>query len=109
MCMNKSATNIAIILGLITIAFAGYYLYTTQFAADLQLDATNEQTLENMLAKTSVFMSRRQSLERVDIDLEFFVDKRFTTLENYATPLTKPTFGQPVPFIQKAAEEDVNN
>lgn len=95
--MGKTATNLSIILGLITIAFAGYYMYMQRDASVLSFD-TNAQTMEDMLNNTQVFMERRQTLDTVKLDLQFFEDERLLSLRSFSAPITERPVGRPDPF-----------
>lgn len=95
--MGKTATNISIVLGLITVAFAGYYLYTQRAATTLEFQG-NPQNLQNMLNNTRVFIERRQALNQVELDVAFFEDPRFRALRSYTTPIEERPVGRSDPF-----------
>lgn len=95
--MGKSATNISIVLGLITVAFAGYYIYTQQAPSGLSFDE-NQQTMQNMLNNTRVFMQHRAALSNVKMDISFFEDERFQSLRSFSTPIQEQPIGRPDPF-----------
>lgn len=95
--MGKTATNLSIILGLITIVFAGYYLYTQKSTDSFSLD-TNKQTMENMLNNTGVFIERRQVLDQVELNVALFEDARFRSLRSFTTPIQERPIGRPDPF-----------
>lgn len=97
--MGKTATNISIVLGLITVAFAGYYMYTQRSAATLSFES-NTQSVQNMLNNTRVFIERRQALDRVSLDLSFFEDPRFQSLRSYSTPIEERPIGRDDPFAE---------
>lgn len=96
--MGKSVKNFAIILGLLTVAFAGYYFYgqraaTTDFTA-------NEQTMQDMLNNTRVFIGYGQQLSRIRLDISFFEDERFLSLQSFDTPIQPRPIGRPDPFAE---------
>jgi len=95
--MGKTATNLAIVLGLITVAFAGYYMYTQQASGTLTFD-DNKQTMQNMLNNTRVFIQHRQTLDNVQMDIGFFEDERFQSLRSFSTPIVEQPIGRPDPF-----------
>ena len=101
--MGKTATNIAVVLGLITVAFAGYYMYTQKASTGLDF-ASNEQTMQAMLNNTHVFMEHRQTLDKVKLDIGFFEDERLLSLRSFSTPLEDHPIGRPNPF---AAVSDI--
>ncbi len=95
--MGKTATNISIALGLATIAFAGYYMYTQQGSTTLSFN-TNAQTMDDMLNNTRVFIERRQTLDAVQLDMSFFDDERLLSLQSFSTPVKEVPVGRPDPF-----------
>lgn len=104
--MGKTATNLVIVLGLITVAFAGYYIYTQQ-AANSLVFTENDQTLQNMLNRTAAFTSYRQELDAVEMDIGLFEDERFRSLRNFTTPIQERPIGRPNPFADTTASVTV--
>ncbi len=100
--MGKTATNLSVVLGLITVAFAGYYIYTQQASPILEFDG-NQQTMQNMLNNTRVFIQYRQALDAVEMDISFFEDERFRSLRTYTTPIQEQPIGRPDPFANVSA------
>lgn len=95
--MGTTAKNLVIILGLITVAFAGYFMFMQQDATTLSFDA-NDQVLQNMLTNSQVFIERRQQLERIVLDTSFFTDPRFTSFQTYDTGIVTQPIGRSDPF-----------
>ena len=95
--MSSVVKNLAIILGLATVAFAGYYMYTQQGATILQ-SSTGEAELQDMLVKTQVFIQHRQELNSIVLDIDLFEDKKFTSLRSYSRPIIEQQIGRPNPF-----------
>lgn len=97
--MGKNTTNLVTALGLITVVFAGYYLYTTN--SQPALDFTeNDQIQQNMLNNTRVFIERRQILDKVTLNINLFEDQRFNSLRSYTTPILERPIGRPNPFAE---------
>jgi hypothetical protein len=94
--MSDTAKNLSLILGLITLAFGAYYLYT-QFFAGPAVD-TNQQTMDEMLNNTLVFIERRETLESIELDINFFEDSRILSLQSYDEPIVEQPVGRPNPF-----------
>jgi hypothetical protein len=105
--MGKTATNIAIVLGLITIVFAGYYLYSQQGSFLVSDEAINEQTMTNMLNNTQAFIGYRQTLDKINLDLKILEDRRFSSLRSYSRPIEEQPVGRSNPF--SATLESNNN
>lgn len=99
--MSKTTQNLIVVLGLITIAFAGYYIYTQQSTSLVSFES-NEQVMQNMLNNTRVFIERRQTLDQVQMDLSLFEDDRFESLRSFRTPIEERPVGRPDPFADPA-------
>jgi len=95
--MKINGKNIALILGIVTIAFGGYYLYTQFLSSDTV--PVNEQDLENMLSNTRVFIQRGEQLSSMKIDTSLFEDDRFNSLKTFRTDVITPSVGRPDPFV----------
>lgn len=97
--MGKTATNLTMILGLITLAYGGYYLYNKTIGGNTTFD-TNEQTMQNMLKNTQVFIEYESVLNKIRLDLSLFEDPRLLSLRSYATPIRESTVGKNDPFAE---------
>jgi len=97
--MGKIITNLVVILGLITVAFAGYYIFIQQGEAALDFNS-NDQTMQNMLNNTQVFIERRQALDRVNLTaaVSIFDDAQFRSLRSFSTPIQERPIGRNNPF-----------
>lgn len=95
--MGKTTKNILIILGILTIGFAGYYLYNERYATALQFDS-NSDTMVNMLSNTQVFMERSRLLQRTNLDISILEDEYFRSLRGFSEPLMEVPAGRPDPF-----------
>ena len=105
--MGKTATNLAVVLGLITVAFAAYYIYT-QEGSSLVDDEQNRQTMQNMLQKTQAFIGYGQTLKTVDLDVNIFEDERFNSFRSYTTPIQERPIGRTDPFDDPVIIESNN-
>lgn len=95
--MGTTIKNIATILGIATFAFGVYYLYVQQSTTGMSAE-TSEQSMQTMLAKTSVFISHSQELDQISLDLSVLEDERFRSLQTASTPLQEQPVGRPNPF-----------
>lgn len=95
--MSNTAKNLVIVLGLITVAFAGYFMFMQSSATTLSFDA-NDEVLQNMLTNSQLFIDRRQQLENVALDTSFFSDARFTSLRSFDNPIVEQPVGRSDPF-----------
>jgi len=106
--MGKTATNLSIVLGLVTVVFAGYYLYTQKDTASLGF--SNEvPNMENVLNNTKVFIDRRQMLDQVGFNVDFFEDRRFLSLRSFTKPIQERPIGRPDPFADAEVGSGVSN
>ena len=104
--MSNTAKNLVIILGFITIAFAGYFMFMQQSATTLHFD-TSEEVLQNMLSNSQLFIERRRELEAIELDLQFFTDDRLLSLQSVNEPLVEQPVGRENPF-EPAEPAEIN-
>jgi hypothetical protein len=97
--MGNTIKNIATILGIATFAFGAYYLYVQKSTAPLDV-VSSEQSMQTMLAKTSVFISHSQELDQISLDLSLLEDARFRSLQTPSAPLQEQPIGRPNPFAE---------
>ncbi len=91
--MSSLFRNITIALGIITALFGAYYLYIDSASSSLE-KAAAEQSLQEMLANTSVFISYSQELDQINLDLSLFEDQRFRSLRLYTQPVEEQPVGR---------------
>jgi hypothetical protein len=97
--MGNSFKNISIILGLITVGFGIYYL-VTQYSTSQTGSEFNEQTMQNMLNNTSVFIKHGNDLNKIGLDLDVLDDPRFLSLRSFSTPKEETAIGRDNPFSE---------
>jgi hypothetical protein len=97
--MGTFFKNATVALGIITAVFGGYYFFIGQAESEIKA-AEAEQSLQAMLANTSVFISHSQELDRISLDLSLFEDQRFRSLRLYTTPVDEQPTGRSNPFSQ---------
>ncbi len=94
--MGKAATNISIVLGLITIAFAGFWLYSNKDTSTT--DGKVSQTKEDMLRDTQQFAQYSQTLNQIKLDTAIFEDSKFNSLRIFTTEIKESGIGRNDPF-----------
>ena len=99
--MSKTAKNLIIILGLITVAFAGYFMFMQQSATTLSFE-TNDEVLRNIQANNQLFIERDRQLNAIELDLNFFADDRFISLKSFDRPIVEQPVGRDNPFVTDA-------
>ena len=97
--MGKAATNISSVLGLIIIAFGGYWFYTNSESSSLESSTTTEQK-EAMLRDTAQFAEYSKTLNEIKLDMSIFEDQRFRNLKSYTTEIQKSEVGRENPFAE---------
>lgn len=108
--MGKIITNLVIILGFITVAFAGYYVFIQQNGSALEF-SSNKQTMQNMLNNTQVFIARRQALDKIELATaaRLFDDPRFRSLRSFSTPIKERPVGRDNPFETAVVPSNVGD
>jgi hypothetical protein len=101
--MTSLTKNLLVALGLLTIGFAGYYLYSQR--STLTVDGQdNEVLLATMRQNTDVFIMRSQELSKIDIDTSFFETTNFRSLKAYTGAVKDREKGRPDPFAEVGGE-----
>lgn len=60
--------------------------------------SANEQELQTMLSRTSVFIERSQELDQMMLDTSVLEDARFRSLRTFSKPVREEPVGRPDPF-----------
>ena len=97
--LNSMTKNIVIVLGALSIVFAGYYFYSQRESMVLNTQG-NDVLLQNMLANTEVFIGRSQELDRINLDTSVFEDSYFRSLRSFSKPLKDTPVGRSNPFAE---------
>jgi hypothetical protein len=94
--MNKSLTNIIVLIGIVITSVAGYVL----FSQDLVPLASNadDLQLQQLLASSQLFIERSQTLSEIDMDTSIFQDEVFNSLKSYSPSPNEFQVGRSNPF-----------
>lgn len=97
--MSNTLRNLLIVLGLLTLGYGAYYLYTSRESTtpDQRL---SDAEFQSMLNETRAFIERRQELESMQFDVSFLADERFRNLESNTEPLNEVLPGRNNPFAE---------
>ncbi len=98
--MTPLAKNLLIVLGVFTVGYAGYFLYTQQSSMVLETGDQGDDVYINMLANTEVFIVRSQELQGIDLDLSVLADPRFRTLKRFTKDVEDQPYGRSNPFAE---------
>ena len=95
--MDSTLKNIAVILVIFTLAFAGYYFFIQKNKTSLGLES--DSISQDLFADVQRYIERREVLSRVKFDTSIFMDERFSNFVDY-TPIepVKPSAGRDNPF-----------
>ena len=95
--MNKSATNIIVILGIIVTVFGAYFLFTQQSSMFLTGSDPDDQ-LQQLLISSQLFVERSQTLSEITMDTSIFDDPLFNSLKSFSPKPDEFQVGRPNPF-----------
>lgn len=97
--MSNTLKNLLLLLGIVTIGYAAYYLYVVRNDTTLDTGATDME-YQSMITRTQSFIQIRQELDQMPLDLSLFEDPQFRTLQSYSKPLTEVEAGRSNPFAE---------
>jgi len=95
--MNKSLTNIVVLVGIIVTAVAGYFLFS-QNSSPLASSSPSDQQLQQLLMSSQLFVERSRALSEIDMDTTVFDDPVFNSLKSYSPPPNEFPVGRSNPF-----------
>ena len=95
--MNKSLTNIIVLVGIAVTAIAGYLLFS-QNSEVIVSSGPSDQQLQQILQSSQLFVMRSRELAQIDMDTELFEDPVFTALKSYSPPPEEFPVGRANPF-----------
>ena len=98
--MTPLAKNLLVVLGVFTVSYAGYFLYTQQSTMTLDGGSENDAVYINILANTEVFIVRSQELSSIDLDLAVLDDPRLRSLRRFTKDVEEQPIGRNNPFAE---------
>jgi hypothetical protein len=104
MFMSNSAKNILILLGIITLTFAGYYFFIQESSLVLRSSESDRQ-LEQMLVRTQEFVGHRQILDSIELDTSLLQSKDFLSLRSFSPEQNEFSVGRTNPFLPADPEQ----
>ena len=106
--MTPLAKNLLIVLGVFTVGYGGYFLYTQRSGTVLDSGNENEAVYINMLATTEVFIIRSQELSKINLDTSVLDDARFRSLKRFTKDVEDQPTGRPNPFADVETSSFIN-
>ena len=99
MTMNATTKNVIIVLGVVTIAFMGYYLFMQEASLVLRSSESDRQ-LEQMLVRTQEFVSHREILDTIALDENTIIlqSQEFRGLQSFSPEPNEFQVGRSNPF-----------
>lgn len=98
MNMNSSLKNILTLLIVLTVGFAGYYIFVENNPSETTSD--NEFLQQDMYTKTQLFIDYRSALEKVTIDTSVFENQLLVSYRNFTEPVNAQAVGRNNPFSE---------
>lgn len=97
--MSKTTTNLLIVLGVLTLGFGGYYVYTSFMSGTPGM--TSNADIDAMRSRTQVFIDYRRTLNDVNLDFAILEEPAFLALRNFRTPIREVPIGRANPFAER--------
>jgi len=95
--MDKSITNIIVLVGIVCTALAGYFLFSQNSSPFLASDPSDQQ-LQQLLVSSQLFVERSRTLSEISMNTDIFDDPVFNSLKSYSPPPNDFEVGRPNPF-----------
>ena len=105
--MNKAATNLIVLLGIILFAFGGYF-FLTQDSQMFSTSSTSDEQIQRLLASSQLFVERSRILSNVELDTQIFDSEIFNSLKSFSPPPDEYSVGRSNPFAPTTAPAPVN-
>jgi hypothetical protein len=104
--MNKSITNIIVLIGLSITAVAGYFVFSQNSSPFLETSFSDQQT-QDLIASSQLFIDRSRTLSAISMDMSIFADPVFNSLKSYSPPPSEFPIGRSNPFKPVSATAPV--
>ena len=105
--MSKTGKNLIIVLGIVTVVFAGYYFFIQE--ASLVLRSTeSDQQLQQMLNRTNQFVEHRRILDSINLDTTMLSASEFRSLRSFSADPSEFGVGRENPFANVSPERPVS-
>jgi hypothetical protein len=105
--MSQTMKNIAGLLVVVTLSYAGYLFYQQSNNSSLDTDGSGVFS-EEKLAETQLFIERRILLDSVVLDTTVFDDPVFRSYQGINVPITESEVGRENPFGRVAPGSNLN-
>lgn len=106
--MNSTLKNIVVLMVILTFAFVGYYIFIQNDASQTDFSDKSNVT-DEILAKTSLFIERREILDKAVLDTSVFEDPLFISYRNFTLPVSEQVTGRENPFLDNSNSNNEDN
>jgi hypothetical protein len=106
--MNKTTTNIIVLLGIVIVMFGSYFFFTQDSQMFLE-SSTSDQQLERLFVSSQLFIERSRTLSDITLDTKVFESEVFNSLKSYSPPPEEFTPGRPNPFAAVNGTGSINS
>ena len=96
--MSNTAKNLVVLLGLISVGVAAYFMFMQGTDSPLNFDV-NSTDIQSMRQNSQLFIQRRNQLNTITLDLAMFDDPYFSALQSFDRPITEQPVGRDNPFL----------
>lgn len=96
--MTSVIKNLIILLGLLTLVFAAYYFYEQQSIGSISFQSS-DQSITTLRSQADIFVSRRETMSLITLDVDVVMDPRMNSLQRFSTPIVPKPVGRPNPFL----------
>lgn len=95
--MSGRLQNLIIALGLVVLAYLGYYLYSNNSDAVLRSD--NAAVANQAASESAEFLRRLNDLKTIELRADIFSDPEFQSLQSNVRPVEELGVGRENPFV----------
>lgn len=100
---NKPKQSKLIWLLAATVAFGGYYFYSSNKSSTLQL--SDSAVTPQIQANAELFLSRLNVLSSISLETEVFDNKVFQSYQAFTLPVPEQSVGRSNPFLAPGRSE----
>ena len=104
--MSKSTTNLIVILGIISIVFGGYFLFSQNTVDPLESQRSDQQLVQ-LVASSQLFLQRSQDLSQIELGLTIFDSPTLNSLKSFSPDTQEYPVGRSNPFLRAASSQSV--
>ena len=97
--MSNTFKNLVVILGLISVGVAGYFMFMQGTDSPFSFEV-NSEDIQSMRENSQLFIQRRSQLNSIQLEVTVFDDPYFTSLRSFDRPIEEQPVGRDNPFME---------